>query len=114
MPDSTIGCEDDPCLIDDSEWIVPDIPRIEPEESSDIYTYHREENDSYHEEPCEPAMIMDIPLAVDELHRRISRYHSCERHRRDIDDIIVHWPWESREMDEVREYVEAIREKKYP
>ena len=110
MPSSTIGDEDDPCLMDDRERIVPDIRGVEPEESSNIYTYHREDNNSCHEDPREPAMIVDVPLSVDELHRRIPGYHPCERHRRNIDDVIVDCRWESREVDEVSQYIEAIRQ----
>lgn len=59
-------------------------------------------------------MIVDIPLAVDEFHRRISWDHARERHRRDIDDIIVDHLWIAWEMDEVCEQIEAIRNKKEP
>jgi hypothetical protein len=114
MPSSTIGDEDYPCLIDNREWIVPDVPRVEPEESSDIDTYHREYDYSRHEEPCETTMIVDIPLAVDKFHRRISWDHPCERHSRDIDDIIVDHTWIADEVDEVREQIEAIWKKKEP
>ena len=59
-------------------------------------------------------MIADVPLAVDEFERGISRYESCERHRRDIDDIEVDHLRMLVKMHEIGEYVETIWQEKYP
>lgn len=59
-------------------------------------------------------MIVDVPFAVDELERGISRYESCERHRRDIDDIEVDHLWVLMEMHEIGEDIETIWQEKYP
>ncbi len=114
MPCTTIREEKCPYLSYEIERIMPDIPRIKSEESSNIYSDGREEDRESGEYPCESSMIVDIPLSVDELERRVSRYQSCERHRRYVDDIEVDHLMMFVKMHEIGEDIETIRQEKYP
>ena len=67
IPRATIGDEKDPYLTSKIEGIMPDIPRVKSEKSTDIHSDRREEYRDGDESPCDSSMIVDVPLTMDEF-----------------------------------------------
>lgn len=94
--------------------ILDDIPGVEPEKSPDIHSEITDQNHKDHIQPSKASVIVDVPLSMNDLHRGISRNQSRKRHREDIYRIEIDHIGMLREMDEVCEDVETIREKCEP
>jgi hypothetical protein len=67
IPGTAIGDEQDPYLTSKIEGIMPDIPRVKSEKSTDIHSDRRKEHRDSDESPCDSSMIVDVPLTMDEF-----------------------------------------------
>jgi len=110
----TIGDRHHPDFMENDEWTIDEIPRIEPKKSTDIDSIDSENHRKTHKGPSDFFMKLLVPIGMEDFEGCKSTDNPSNCHHRDIDDIKMKHFWMFPKMNKISPEVETIWKKYKP